>query len=182
MDRRVYSAIGRSDCTSGPERKVDIWSQIKDLRKIFKWFTPLKTTIDTQNDCFRNGDWLKNCNFGYLCQISGVYVTIVVGCFFWGRIQYRGIMMNYIGPKYVLVPKREPQFERIAPENVPVSEEHGIELPLKAPQNVKTTFLVFGMLLFPVSTCWWLQVISDDIFTESPSDDPLFWSNVSRCF
>lgn len=61
--------------------------------------------------------------------------------------------MNYIGPKYVLVPKREPQFERIAPENVPVSEEHGIELPLKAPQNVKTTFLVFGMLLFPVSTC-----------------------------
>ena len=36
VDRRIYSAFGRSDYTSGPEKKVDI--------------TPLKTNMDTQND------------------------------------------------------------------------------------------------------------------------------------
>ena len=57
--------------------------------------------------------------------------------------------MNYRA-QYVLVPKREPQLEGLVPENVPVSEEHGFELPLKASQM--STVLMFGGLLFQLST------------------------------
>lgn len=121
----------------------------------------------------------KQAMFGIYVRFLGCMWPSWLVVFFFEELQYRGIMMNYRA-QYVLVPKREPQFEGIVPENVPVSEEHGFELPLKASQM--STVLMFGVLLFQLSTWWRLQLISDFIFKESLIDDPFFWSNVSCCF